>query len=54
VTGGAANATDMLGADIYNVFTVGTIAQVNETWGPLWGRPQLVLLGRYVRFGTQI
>jgi hypothetical protein len=44
----------MLGADIYNVFTVGTIAQVNETWGPLWGRPQLVLLGRYVRFGTQI
>jgi hypothetical protein len=41
-------------ADVYNVFNVGTIAQVNETWGPLWGRPQLILQGRYVRFGTQI
>jgi hypothetical protein len=41
-------------ADVYNVFNVGTIAQVNETWGPVWGRPQLILLGRYVRFGTQI
>ena len=40
-------------ADVYNVFNVGTIAQVNETWGPLWGRPQLILQGRYLRFGTR-
>jgi hypothetical protein len=40
--------------DIYNVLNVGTIVQVNETWGPLYGRPQLIMQARYVRFGAQI
>lgn len=40
--------------DIYNVLNVGTIVQVNETWGPLYGRPQLIMRARYMRFGTQI
>jgi len=40
--------------DIYNVFNVSTIVQTNETWGPLYGRPQLILQARYLRFGTQI
>jgi hypothetical protein len=40
--------------DLYNVFNAGTIVQINETWGPLYGRPQLIMQPRYARFGTQI
>jgi len=40
--------------DIYNVFNASTATTLNQTFGPLWLRPQQIVQGRYLRFGTQI
>jgi hypothetical protein len=40
--------------DIFNALNVSTLAQVNETWGPNWGRPQLILQGRFLRVGMEL
>ena len=41
-------------ADIFNVFNSNTLVQVNETYGPLYGQPQIILQARYVRLGVQL
>jgi hypothetical protein len=41
-------------ADLYNVTNANTLVQVNETYGPLYGRPQVILQARYLRLGFQV
>ena len=41
-------------ADIFNVFNSNTVVQINETYGPLYDQPQLILQALYVRFGVQM
>jgi hypothetical protein len=40
--------------DIYNALNVDTIQTVNNTFGPLWQRPQTVILARFMKFGVQL
>ena len=40
--------------DAYNVFNVSSIITRNDTYGPLWGRPTQMQLGRLFKIGTQL
>jgi hypothetical protein len=39
--------------DLYNALNVDTVQTVNNAFGPLWQRPQTVILARFVKFGVQ-
>jgi hypothetical protein len=46
-------------ADMFNVFNVGTVTSVNQTYGAVaasnaWFTPLTIVDGRYVRFGMQM
>jgi hypothetical protein len=40
--------------DVYNLFNASAVLAQNNTYGPLWQQPQLVLSGRFVKFGVQV
>jgi len=40
--------------DLFNVFNGSPVLSLNNTFGPIWQRPQSILQGRLVKFGGQI
>lgn len=40
--------------DLYNVFNANTVLDQNNTYGPRWQQPLIILPGRFVKFGMQV
>ena len=41
-------------ADLYNALNASPVSEQNNTYGPEWQRPLLILLGRIAKVGVQL
>lgn len=48
------NATLQANLDVYNVLNSSSIIQINQTFGPQWRQPQIVVDGRLFQVGGQL
>ena len=40
--------------DLYNLFNVSPVLNLNQRYGPAWQQPFIILPGRFAKFGVQV